>query len=91
MPGLWQKEESIDLCLQLPQFRGGLLYQLFQVIRVLELIKGGKLFIEPLKSHRLGVFSGRRLSQSLDFGCRHGPAKRGGERLDGTEGRRSIG
>ena len=50
------------------------MYELFQVICVLELIKRGELFGEPLQGCRLGVLSGWRLGQSLDFSCRHVPA-----------------
>ena len=45
--------------------------ELFQVIRVLELIEGGELFVEPLEGYRLGVLSGRWLGQSLYFSRRH--------------------
>ena len=48
-----------------------MLYELFQVIRVQEVIKGGEFFVEPLQGYRLSVLSRRRLCQGLDFGRRH--------------------
>jgi hypothetical protein len=50
------------------------LHELFQVIRILKLIKSGKLIVEPLEGYRLSVLDGGWLHQRFDFGRRHIPA-----------------
>lgn len=74
MSELGHERGRIDLGPRLFRFRSGMLYELLQVIRVLKLIEGWELFVEPLQRYRLGVVSRRWLVQSLDFSRRHIPA-----------------